>query len=57
MDSLEKVITRFFLGFVLGVALTYFFVDVSIQKQQLEELKLINEQLSYIKSDLNNETY
>lgn len=50
MTNLE----RFILGFVLGV---YFFADVYIQKEQLEQMKLINEQLSYIKADLNGETY
>lgn len=47
-----KHFDRVWLGFILVcvIASTY------IEFKKLEELRSINEQLSYIKSDLNNET-
>lgn len=48
---------RFFISFVLISIIGYIYIDINIQEHQLEQIKLINEQLSYIKTDLNGETY
>lgn len=40
----------------LGAIIMYIYLSIGIQLQQLEQLKLISTELSYIKSDLNGET-